>query len=31
MSFSTSFKIFIGMLFEPDELSESSEDIITDI
>ena len=31
MSFFSSFKIFTGMLFGPDDLCESREDIISDI
>ena len=31
MSFFSSFKIFTGMLFGPDDLYESREDIIKDI
>ena len=31
MSFFSSFKIFTGMLFGPDDLFESREDIISDI
>ena len=31
MSFSSSFKIFTGMLFGPDDLCESREDIISNI
>ena len=31
MSFFNSFKIFTGMLFKPDDLWESREDIISDI
>ena len=31
MSFFSSFKIFTGMLFGPDDLWESREDIISDI
>ena len=31
MSFFSSFKFFTGMLFGPDDLSESREDIVSDI